>query len=427
MDLGDGVPPVLIANNLVYMNFGRCIHSFHQWNLWVVNNTCFANGLREPTYGTGNGTGEINMFASLSPGSYIINNVVQAWPYSNAYRSESNSALAFSRDIAFGGQPLRVPASVTNDPNQIRIVNPQFLAPLPVDPAAQGQWRNAPAPWALTTQFYPSVGSPLVDKGIDPRTVAASVDPALVAGMNAVFGTDLAGNPRVSGGGWDIGAYELNQAAPPAPPAPLPPPPPPGTPLPPPSAPGTPGTPVTPAITTAPANTALPHLQGSSIGGQVMECTAGTWDNSPTIFGYAWTRDGKPLAGQESTQLKLKVTDTGHAMRCVVTARNAIGTATATSAAVKVRLKPTLVKRPTVRGTPKVGKTLSCLPGSWRAYPTVTKTYQWLRNGKPIRKATKRTFKVTRADAGKRLACRLTAKNALGRASATSPVVHARR
>jgi hypothetical protein len=423
MDLGDGVPPVLIANNLVYMNFGRCIHSFHQWNLWVVNNTCYANGLREPTYGTGFGTGEINMFASLG-GSYVINNVVQAWPYSNAYRSESGSVLTFSHDVAFGGKDLRVPASVTNDPNQMRIVDPRFLAPVAVDPAAQGQWRNAPAPWALTTQFYPSASSPLIDKGIDPRTIASSVDPSLVAGMNAVFGTDLGGNPRASGAGWDIGAYEFNPASPPAPPAPLPPPPPPGTPLPTPSA---PNSPVTPAVTAAPANATLPLLQGAPVGGKVITCTAGTWNNDPTIFGYAWTRDGKAIAGQETTQLTLKITDTGHAMRCVVTARNSVGSTTATSAAVKVRLRPRLVKRPTVRGTARVGKTLTCLAGSWRAFPAPKKTYQWLRNGKVIKKAVKRTYKVKPVDAGKRLACRVGARNALGRTTATSAVVRARR
>ena len=31
---------------------------------------------------------------------------------------------------------------------------------------------------------------------------------------------------------------------------------------------------------------------------------------------------------------------------------------------------------------------------------------QWLRDGRAIRRATKRTYKVRRADAGRRLACR---------------------
>jgi hypothetical protein len=177
----------------------------------------------------------------------------------------------------------------------------------------------------------------------------------------------------------------------------------------------------------APANTALPHLQGSPVAGKVLECTVGTWNNAPTIFGYAWTRDGKRVEGQETTQLKTKIADTGHAMRCVVTARNATGSTVATSAAVKVRLKPRLVKRPAVRGTARVGKTLTCLAGSWRAYPKIKKTYQWRRNGKVIKKATKRTHKVVRADAGKRITCRVTARNALGRSSATSKAVRARR
>ena len=34
--------------------------------------------------------------------------------------------------------------------------------------------------------------------------------------------------------------------------------------------------------------------------------------------------------------------------------------------------------------------------------------FRWLRNGKKIRKATKRTYTLTRKDRGKKLACRIT-------------------
>jgi hypothetical protein len=42
--------------------------------------------------------------------------------------------------------------------------------------------------------------------------------------------------------------------------------------------------------------------------------------------------------------------------------------------------------------------------------------YRWLRNGKAIKKATKRAYRVTRRDRGKRIACRLTVSGPAGRA-----------
>ena len=49
-------------------------------------------------------------------------------------------------------------------------------------------------------------------------------------------------------------------------------------------------------------------------------------------------------------------------------------------------------------------------------------SYQWLRNGRPIRRATKRRYRLTRRDRGRRLSCRVTAiaETALGSSSATT-------
>jgi hypothetical protein len=44
-NLGGSIPPLLIANNLVYQNGGRCIENLHVQHVCVVNNTCYMNGL----------------------------------------------------------------------------------------------------------------------------------------------------------------------------------------------------------------------------------------------------------------------------------------------------------------------------------------------------------------------------------------------
>jgi len=56
--------------------------------------------------------------------------------------------------------------------------------------------------------------------------------------------------------------------------------------------------------------------------------------------------------------------------------------------------------------------------------------YRWLRNGKKIKQATKRVYRITRKDRGKKLSCRLTLTPAAGGAAIvvkTKPVKIPRR
>jgi hypothetical protein len=194
---------VLVANNLVYMNFGRCLSAFLTAHVWDVNNTCYKNGLREP--GTPWGTGEIAF--NRCKGCFAINNVVDAWTYSNPYRVEARSKVTFAANVYHGGARNIVPGAVARDPHQLREADPGFVAPPAVDPTAPHQWLNAPTAWSIGTAFTLRGRSPLVDAGVDPHTL-----PALTAdlrqGFDAAMSKDLAGNPRVRGAGWDIGAYE---------------------------------------------------------------------------------------------------------------------------------------------------------------------------------------------------------------------------
>ena len=76
--------------------------------------------------------------------------------------------------------------------------------------------------------------------------------------------------------------------------------------------------------------------------------------------------------------------------------------------------------RPKVSGTPKVGRTLTAQPGTWTKGTKLS--YQWLRNGKTIPKATKKTYKPVAADVGKQLSVKVTGKKSgYKSASKTSP------
>ncbi len=63
--------------------------------------------------------------------------------------------------------------------------------------------------------------------------------------------------------------------------------------------------------------------------------------------------------------------------------------------------------KPQVTGTAVVGRTLKVKPGTWQP-SGVTLGYQWLRNGTAIPKATKATYKLSKADQGKRISVRVT-------------------
>jgi hypothetical protein len=77
--------------------------------------------------------------------------------------------------------------------------------------------------------------------------------------------------------------------------------------------------------------------------------------------------------------------------------------------------------RPYVRGRARVGGTLTCFPGRWKGTQPIAYSYAWLRNGRP--RSAGRAARITRADGGALLSCRVRAANAWGARNAVSPAV----
>jgi len=93
-----------------------------------------------------------------------------------------------------------------------------------------------------------------------------------------------------------------------------------------------------------PANTALPAISGSPVVTLTLSTTNGTWSGAPTSYTYAWRRctNGTStttcttISGATSATYRLMQADSGKFMRVNVTAKNASGSTTATSAATAV-------------------------------------------------------------------------------------------
>jgi len=86
------------------------------------------------------------------------------------------------------------------------------------------------------------------------------------------------------------------------------------------------------------------------------------------------------------------------------TTKTVTSTATGKIAAAKLKV----LKKPVMTGKKSTGKTLKATAGSYST-KNVKISYQWMRSGKSIPKATKPSYKVVKADARKTLSVRVTA------------------
>jgi 5-hydroxyisourate hydrolase-like protein (transthyretin family) len=173
-------------------------------------------------------------------------------------------------------------------------------------------------------------------------------------------------------------------------------------------------------VGTPPANTAPPVLSGAPAVDQVLSCSTGSWENAPATYSYRWRRDEAQISGQSGSTYVVSSADQGHAIDCVVTAGNGVGTDSATSNALVVPIaKPANTSAPVLSGTPALGQQLSCSTGGWDNSPTGY-AYAWSRGGTPIGGQSGSNYTVQAADQGLAIRCEVTATNAAGSASAAS-------
>jgi hypothetical protein len=196
---------------------------------------------------------------------------------------------------------------------------------------------------------------------------------------------------------------------------------------------------------TAPANTGEPRVSGTTVQGQTLTTTNGTWSGStPMTFQYRWLRcdtsgggvngvNCSTISGETRKSYILTAADVGHRIRSRVIASNSDGTASANSNATPGVVQPSstagppaLKMQPTISGTAQEGKTLTANRGSWTGRMPQTYTFQWRRCDQTggscadIAGATGSTYLLTAVDIRRTLRVRVTAHNSLGASSATS-------
>ena len=163
--------------------------------------------------------------------------------------------------------------------------------------------------------------------------------------------------------------------------------------------------PVVPSV----SNVTAPTVRGTAQVGQRLTATAGTWDPSDVTLTFQWLRNGVAIPRATSTSYVLTATDLGKLITVRVTAtKSGMTTATADSTPpLKIAAGKISGAKPKIKGKAKPGKKLKAVAG--KTSPSGVKVkYQWLRNGKVIKKATKASYKLTKKDKGKKISVRVT-------------------
>jgi uncharacterized protein YukE len=184
-----------------------------------------------------------------------------------------------------------------------------------------------------------------------------------------------------------------------------------------------------------PSNTALPSITGVLKDGQLLTASSGTWSGTPPIsYGYQWRlcnaagESCKNISEAVESTVKLSPADVGSTLRVVVTATNAAGARSATSAAsgLIAALLPSNTALPSISGVLTDGQLLSAATGTWSGTPTIAYGYQWQACNasgeacKDISEAVGSTLQLSAGLVGSTVRVVVTATNAAGSVSKPS-------
>lgn len=193
--------------------------------------------------------------------------------------------------------------------------------------------------------------------------------------------------------------------------------------------------PTLPVVAAAPVNLSAPKITGAAAVGKTLTADRGGWTGTPALdFGYQWQRcaaDGSSCDDVEDSvgpTYRATAQDDGASMRVVVTALNAVGSASATSASTpEVQTDPPATLSPPrieASGPVAVGVTLTAQPGTWGGALPISFEYQWARCDAvltgciAVSGATGSTYLLAKADVGRRIVVTVTATNVVASTTA---------
>lgn len=161
----------------------------------------------------------------------------------------------------------------------------------------------------------------------------------------------------------------------------------------------------TAAVTGGSMSAPTPKISGTAKVGNTLKVTAGTWVPSEASLSYQWYANSTPIKDATRTSYTLTSAELGKAITVEVSGEldgyAALTRTSKATAKVVATTAKTLTVKLKIRGKRDVGRTLS-VDQTW-SRSKVKVTYQWYRDGKKVKVATKSTFKLTKHSLGKRI------------------------
>ncbi|MDR1768614.1 MAG: hypothetical protein LBR32_09365 [Propionibacteriaceae bacterium] len=159
-----------------------------------------------------------------------------------------------------------------------------------------------------------------------------------------------------------------------------------------------------------PAAGDVPMIQGSPMVGQVLGVVPSRSMAGAVGYSYQWYAGGKPISGATASSLRVTTALRGKAIKVALRAALADGSTIAQNSPGTTAVttgKVTLAPTPAISGVPALGHKLTTKASGWQ--PTGLKfAYQWYRNGKAIKGATKRGYTLRTADVGRWITVKVT-------------------
>jgi hypothetical protein len=123
---------------------------------------------------------------------------------------------------------------------------------------------------------------------------------------------------------------------------------------------------------------------------------------------YQWYRGAAVIPGANAATYAVQAADVGARLKVAVAGTSpGYETVIRTSGGTEAVITGTLsAGKPVVSGTRKVGRTLTAKPGTWSPSGVIL-TYKWYRGSAAIAGADKVTYKLVKADKGRKVTVRV--------------------
>ena len=169
----------------------------------------------------------------------------------------------------------------------------------------------------------------------------------------------------------------------------------------------------------------VPTITGTPRVGSPLTAHPGTWMTGVTLA-LQWYVGGRPIAGATGATYTPRAADLGRTVHVEVTGSRStyddVTRASTESSAVALGILATA--KPTIRGKPVVGRTLTAKPGTWTGGTTFA--YAWYADGVRISGEKGRTLLLTRAQKGSRIKVEVTGSLAGFRSASRTSAATAR-